>query len=316
MSEQNTSVAPGLGGGREDRRRGGIVVREYVGQLASEAVRAVRRAGLRPGLERSFGYEQDLWGQVVAQEPAAGQELASNGHVRLFIAAPSADEEAPREPARREPQAKEDPAAPAAQRTPGAEPDQPAASRQEAIGPSPAEMHVFDIGHGEDRPGEQASRGAEEQERLVALAGELFARRRSATRSAWAFLTRRSVAVKVTIGLLVVWAVAGLAGSVGSHDGTAAHQRQASPAGPAGRPPAPKERAPARGQAVSVDGVLQGSRPRRAKRVTRQVNAKRVAAAQPWRPSADGARASAHSRVASGAAAVSEGQSGGGPFSP
>jgi hypothetical protein len=75
-------------------RRGGPsgrqVVGEYVGQPAGDAAQAVRRAGLCPGLDRSFGCEAELIGLVVAQEPAAGSDLARNGMVMLYVAAPGA----------------------------------------------------------------------------------------------------------------------------------------------------------------------------------------------------------------------------------
>jgi hypothetical protein len=48
----------------------------------------VRRAGLRPGLDRSFGYAQDQLGTVVAQEPPPGSDLGRNGLVTLYVAAP------------------------------------------------------------------------------------------------------------------------------------------------------------------------------------------------------------------------------------
>jgi hypothetical protein len=67
---------------------GRLTVGEYVGQPAGEAAQAVRRAGLRPGLDRSFGGEPELVGQVVAQEPCAGSDLARNGLVTLYVAAP------------------------------------------------------------------------------------------------------------------------------------------------------------------------------------------------------------------------------------
>jgi len=73
-------------------RRGGPSGRqevgEYVGQPAGDAAQAVRRAGLCPGLDRSFGCEAELIGLVVAQEPAAGSDLARNGMVTLYVAAP------------------------------------------------------------------------------------------------------------------------------------------------------------------------------------------------------------------------------------
>ncbi|HEU0251086.1 MAG TPA: PASTA domain-containing protein [Solirubrobacteraceae bacterium] len=66
-------------------------VSDYVGQPASEAAQAVRRAGLRPGLDRSFGCPAELIGLVVAQEPTAGSDLARNGMVTLYVAAPGED---------------------------------------------------------------------------------------------------------------------------------------------------------------------------------------------------------------------------------
>lgn len=63
-------------------------VGDYVGQPAGDAAQAVRRAGLRPGLDRSFGCAEELTGLVVAQEPTAGSDLARNGMVTLYVAAP------------------------------------------------------------------------------------------------------------------------------------------------------------------------------------------------------------------------------------
>jgi hypothetical protein len=73
------------------RRRGPLrlqTVGDYAGQPAGEAAQAVRRAGLKPGLERSFGSAPELRGQIVAQEPQGGSELARNGLVALYVAAP------------------------------------------------------------------------------------------------------------------------------------------------------------------------------------------------------------------------------------
>jgi hypothetical protein len=76
-------------------RRGGRsrlqAVGDYTGQLAGQAAQAVRRAGLKPGLERSFGFAPELLGQIVAQEPQAGGELARNGLVTLYVAAPGSE---------------------------------------------------------------------------------------------------------------------------------------------------------------------------------------------------------------------------------
>src|ERR1700683_3818715 len=76
-------------------RRGGPsgrqAVGDYVGQPAGDAAQAVRRAGLRPGLDRSFGCAEELTGLVVAQEPTAGSSMARNGMVTLYVAAPGSE---------------------------------------------------------------------------------------------------------------------------------------------------------------------------------------------------------------------------------
>jgi len=69
-------------------RHGLLVVSDYVGQPAAGAAQLVRRAGLRPGLDRAYGYEAELLGSVVAQEPMGGSELARNAIVTLYVAAP------------------------------------------------------------------------------------------------------------------------------------------------------------------------------------------------------------------------------------
>ena len=56
-----------------------------------DAAQAVRRAGLRPGLDRSFGCAEELIGLVVAQEPTAGSSMARNGMVTLYVAAPGSE---------------------------------------------------------------------------------------------------------------------------------------------------------------------------------------------------------------------------------
>jgi hypothetical protein len=67
---------------------GRLVVGDYVGQSAAHAAQAVRRTGLRPGLDRSFGCEANLIGTIVAQDPPAGSEIARNAMVTLYVAAP------------------------------------------------------------------------------------------------------------------------------------------------------------------------------------------------------------------------------------
>ena len=93
MNDRTAVQARGTQRAKSSRRGGPSgrqVVGEYVGQPAGDAAQAVRRAGLCPGLDRSFGCEAELIGLVVAQEPAAGSDLARNGMVTLNVAAPGA----------------------------------------------------------------------------------------------------------------------------------------------------------------------------------------------------------------------------------
>jgi PASTA domain len=83
MNDTSASQAAG-------RRQLRLVVGDYVGQMAAGAAQAVRRTGLRPGLERSLGCEPEAVGHVLAQEPAAGSELARNTVVTLYVGAPGA----------------------------------------------------------------------------------------------------------------------------------------------------------------------------------------------------------------------------------
>lgn len=97
-----TSTAPAQATQRVGRGgpAGRQLVGEYVGEPAGQAAQAVRRAGLRPGLDRSFGCEPELVGRVVSQEPPAGGELPRNGLVTLYVAAPgAAPEDEPATPA-------------------------------------------------------------------------------------------------------------------------------------------------------------------------------------------------------------------------
>lgn len=68
---------------------GRVHVGDYVGQLAAEATQAVRRAGLRPGLDRCQGYEPAQIGHVIAQDPDAGSEVPRNSIITLHVAAPA-----------------------------------------------------------------------------------------------------------------------------------------------------------------------------------------------------------------------------------
>jgi hypothetical protein len=91
MTDRTAALERGIARAKTARRGGPSgrqAVGDYVGQPAGDAAQAVRRAGLRPGLDRSFGCAEELIGLVVAQEPTAGSDLARNGMVTLYVAAP------------------------------------------------------------------------------------------------------------------------------------------------------------------------------------------------------------------------------------
>ncbi len=94
MTDRTASAGRAVERAKSARRGGSSgrqAVGDYVGQAAGDAAQAVRRAGLRPGLDRSFGCAEELIGLVVAQEPAAGSSLARNGMVTLYVAAPGSE---------------------------------------------------------------------------------------------------------------------------------------------------------------------------------------------------------------------------------
>ncbi len=76
------------GQGRRQRQLAPTSVGDYVGQSAAHGAQAVRRAGLRPGLDRAFGNDPELTGTIVAQDPSAGSAVARNAKVTLYVAAP------------------------------------------------------------------------------------------------------------------------------------------------------------------------------------------------------------------------------------
>lgn len=87
-----TSRRPSRSNSSAPKPGGRAIVADYVGCAASEATQAIRRAGLRPGLERSYGYVAELTGQVVSQEPEAQSELPRGSLVRIYVAAPAPQE--------------------------------------------------------------------------------------------------------------------------------------------------------------------------------------------------------------------------------
>lgn len=70
--------------------RGAVIVGDYLGAPAAQAARAVRRVGLRPGLDRQFGGDPQTVGLVVAQEPDAGSEAPRGAMITLYVSAPAA----------------------------------------------------------------------------------------------------------------------------------------------------------------------------------------------------------------------------------
>ena len=90
MGNVTRSATPRPRAARSDgkSRVGSLIVGDHVGQPAATAAQAVRRAGLRPGLDRSFGHPTEETGRIVAQEPAAGSEITRNAMVTLYVAAP------------------------------------------------------------------------------------------------------------------------------------------------------------------------------------------------------------------------------------
>jgi len=68
--------------------RGSVAVGDYLETPAAAAVRAVRRVGLCPGLDRQFGGEPQTIGLVVAQDPPPGSEVARGALVTLYVSAP------------------------------------------------------------------------------------------------------------------------------------------------------------------------------------------------------------------------------------
>jgi hypothetical protein len=78
MSKTRTAGAP----------RASTTVEDFDGVAAAHAAVALRRAGLRPALERTFHWGAETRGLVVAQEPPAGSDVPLDSTVLLFISAP------------------------------------------------------------------------------------------------------------------------------------------------------------------------------------------------------------------------------------
>jgi hypothetical protein len=245
-----------------------------VGRRAGEAAQAVRCAGLKPGLERCFfSGTGHSFGTVVRQDPAPGSELARNGLVVLYVAAPGeAEESSPSASENQAPPAdargKPEPAstrAPSARRrrkaklagraetsfSPPPLPTPRVPETQSAESPAHAEVSGPRV-VAQEPQWESNELGAEE---LVIHAGDVFgdATGLSSYRGRFelrATLSRHSRFVAGVLGLLAVWLVVGVFAALGHQDapthGTArpiaksvAHQVAASPIP---RPPGKRRR--------------------------------------------------------------------------
>ncbi len=280
-------------------RRGGPsgrqVVGDYVGQHASDAAQAVRRAGLRPGLDRSFGCAPELVGQVVEQEPTAGSDLARNGLVTLYVAAPGIAEIATDEhpapgsppvpaaldatdedaPSSAEPRRRRKPGR--ATRAPqvfGTAPAQDAETASEAE--SDTEAACAPAWPGEEEPREEVGdeqAGDQLTEEFVVHVDDLFAGRE---RRAWRRVyPRRRLRVQLAghpwlvgiVGvLLAAWVVVGVAAALAGHSPSAHHGSapRAIVRHSAARPIGSGKPSPSRRPAVHRAGHATGPRHRRA----------------------------------------------------
>jgi hypothetical protein len=95
MAQSNATEGTSASAKRTSAQRT-LTLAGCVGQRASEAVQELRRAGLKPALERSFGCEPERIGEVIAQEPVAGSQLARNSMVTLYVGAPGDEQPAER----------------------------------------------------------------------------------------------------------------------------------------------------------------------------------------------------------------------------
>ena len=243
MSETTTAHA---------RASGRLTVGDYVGHAAGEAAQAVRRAGLRPGLDRSLGHDPALAGRVVGQEPEPGSALGRNGLVTLFVAAPGPvpDIDADSAPEgvaqptrsarsgerRRRATRRVSVGAPEASDVTTAEPDSPATDSADPL--------EDDEWAATDEPVTERL-----DEGLLARANELFAARAAGVgRARWlnrararalgmhAHIRRRSLLVRAAIAAIALWVVIGIAAAFSGH--RVATHRAAPVARGTARPPA------------------------------------------------------------------------------
>lgn len=210
------------------RHAQGVPVGDYVGSRASEAAQAIRRAGLKPALERSFDCEPELVGHVVAQEPEPGSALGRNSMVKLYVGAPgdeptgseSVPDSQEAEPASEGVTAIAEPAR--RRRKPGL-----AAIDGGGPEPPPPPSPAASIGS----PSEEFAEAQEpDAEQLAERAGELFAAggRGFGRRSARARLETlrgigrrrpRGLAMRAAVSVSVLLVAVGLASALGSRGG-------------------------------------------------------------------------------------------------
>jgi PASTA domain len=215
------------------RTTGRLTVGDYVGHAAGEAAQAVRRAGLRPGLDRSVGHDPALTGHIVDQEPEPGSTLARNGLVTLFVAAPGPvpnfDDDSVRksvaQPTRSVPSGSRPRRA-----TGRASVGSPAAGDASSAESEPPFTNNADLREG----GEWDASGEAVTERLddglVARANDLFAARAAAGgRARWpdrararvlgmrAHIRGRSLLLRAATAALAIWFVVGIAAALSGH---------------------------------------------------------------------------------------------------
>lgn len=239
MSEQRTgSAAPAARTGGPGLK-GLLRVGDHVGQSAGEAAQAIRRAGLRPGLERCFGFGEQQTGLVVEQDPPAGAELARNGLVRIYVAAPGGDADHEQEEDREAASTVEF-AAEAGSVELDAQPadGDPSELDEPAVEPETEQDWQLADAAGEreaDCAADERSPRAPSEEQLLALAERVFAERAACAQRPRAWPTRRllaagrrrlagwrrrSVLVRCAWAMLALWLAVGvLAALLGGHGG-------------------------------------------------------------------------------------------------
>lgn len=239
MSEQRTASATPAPAGAAAGVKGRLRVGDHVGQSAGQAAQAIRRAGLRPGLERCFGFGEQQTGLVVEQDPPAGAELARNGLVRIYVATPGGEADVAQDEEHESASTVE--FAPEvgsveldAQPTDG----DPAELDEPAVEPETGQARPTAVAAGDSETSwaaDERSPRAPSEEQLLALAERVFAERAGCAQRPRAWPTRRllaagrrrlagwrrrSVLVRCAWAMLALWLAVGvLAALLGGHGG-------------------------------------------------------------------------------------------------